>query len=261
MSDGCLLAEHQADGVLLLTMNRPDLMNAVNMELVSALEDALAAAASDESVRVIILAGAGEKAFSAGYDIHEMTQLDRDGLLSMNVTRDPLMWNIANHPKPIIAAVHGIAFGAGALIAFSADMRVGCARTSFKVTAAKYGGSNATWTLPEIVGVAKAKEILLSGRAVGAEEALTIGLLNHVVAEDGVVKKAIEMGREIAHNPAPGVYWTKQLINDAIGRSFRDRFQSEMLVQTSTLRPPDPRTIFSEFKEKHADRRDGKVKD
>ena len=123
--DNILLSETPSQGVLLLTLNRPDNLNAFDEDLCRALDAALAAAADDDNVRCIILAGAGERAFSAGYDVKELAQYNKEEFVVQNIMRYEWIWNIAEHPKPIIALNQGIAMGAGAIIFVSADLRLG----------------------------------------------------------------------------------------------------------------------------------------
>lgn len=222
-----LLRETPSDGVALLTINRPDVMNAIDMALAKTLGDTLDELAADDDVRAIVLTGAGERAFSAGFDIQEMTDFDAGQMMAAFVQRDPLFWKIANHPKPLIFALNGITYGAGALMAFGGDIRIGTPKTAFKVTASNYGAANATWTLPNIVGLPKAKEILLTGRAVPADEALSIGLLNHLVEEGGAKDAALTIAAMIAANPPAGAQGVKQLVNGSIGRTYEDGWRAE----------------------------------
>ncbi|MBA2933847.1 enoyl-CoA hydratase/isomerase family protein [Sphingomonas sp. CGMCC 1.13654] len=222
--DDALLIDRPRAGVLLLTLNRPESLNAFDMALAARFEAALADAADDEAVRCVVLTGAG-RAFSSGNDIHEMAGFDADGMLNAFLARDPIIWQVASLAKPVICALNGITYGAGALIAAAADIRIGSPTMKFKVTASNYGGANATWTLPRVVGVAKAKEILMMGRAVGAEEALAIGLLNHIV--DDPLGAALDMAEAIAANPPEGVAGVKALIDGADGKSLLDAFNAE----------------------------------
>lgn len=224
---GGLQITRPRDGVLLLVLDRPDVLNAIDMALFDALSAALAEAEADDATRAIVITGAGDKAFSAGFDIHEMAGLDGAGMAAAFETRDPLFWRVANHPKPILTALNGLTYGAGALMAAAADLRLGCPATRFKVTASSYGAANATWSLPRIVGVPKAKEILLTGRVVPADEALAIGLLNHLVEADRLRGAALDMAAQIAANPPAGVMGVKSLMNAAIGRSLADAYTAE----------------------------------
>jgi enoyl-CoA hydratase/carnithine racemase len=222
-----LLITRPADGVALLTLNRPEVMNAVDMALFEALTATLDDLATDNDVRAIVVTGAGERAFSAGFDIHEMAGFDHQAMKGAFQKRDRLFLQVAEHPKPIICALNGVTYGAGALMAAAADLRLGSPAMRFKVTASSYGAANATWTLPKLVGVPKAKEILYTGRVVLAEEALAIGLINHLVADGPVAGAAIEMAAAIAANEAEGVQAIKALVNGGLTRGYPDGWQAE----------------------------------
>jgi enoyl-CoA hydratase/carnithine racemase len=237
--------------VLLITLNRPDVLNAIDIQLAVEVDAILKAAATDNSVRVIVMTGAGS-AFSAGYDIHEMNRFDGASMVGALIQRSQILWRIAKYPKPIIAALNGVTYGAGALIAAAADIRIGGPEMKFRVTATMYGGANATWSLPHIVGVAKAKEILMTGRAVLAEEALSIGLLNHLVPTAEVLSKALGIAGEIASNPPPGVDWVKMLINEGIGRRYEEQFNSETLLMIAARDHQPGVSVFSKFLSKGA---------
>lgn len=251
MSDS-LIMDTPAPGVLLLTLNRPSVMNAIDMELAARLSDALLDAARDDALRCIVITGAGDRAFCSGNDIREMGAFDADAMMSAFLIRDPINWQVANHPKPIIAALNGITYGAGALMAAAADIRIGSAATRFKVTATAYSGANATWTLPRLVGMAKAKEILMMGRVVGGEEALEIGLLNRLVGDGEVVAAAVEMAAAIAANPPEGVQGVKQLVNDNFGRSYEDAFRAEFswMIEATAKAGRGGAEVFSGFLKK-----------
>jgi enoyl-CoA hydratase/carnithine racemase len=252
MAAKTLLLSKPADGVALITLNRPDQRNAIDMAMQEALEQLLCQLEQDDNVRAIVLTGAGDKAFSAGYDIHEMQAFDQDKILLAQLQREPRIWHIANYSKPLIGAINGVAHGAGAIIATALDIRVGCSRTDFRYTAVRYGGANNTWQLPPVVGFAKAKEFLLSGRSIGAEEAFQAGLLNHVVADDQALAKAIEIAVEIAANPPEGVRWTKKLIHENLGRDYESAYRAENAVMMTKIAPKPPGQLFTQFLAKHS---------
>jgi enoyl-CoA hydratase/carnithine racemase len=222
-------------GIAALTMNRPEVMNAIDMELFDLLDAALDELDGDDGIRVIVVTGAGERAFSAGFDIQEMAGFDADAMAKAFARRDKLFWHMANHRKPILAALNGVTYGAGALMAFAADIRIGSPTTRFKVTATSYGAANATWSLPRIVGVSRAKEILFTGRAVDAAEAHAIGLIDQLISNRPVLEAALELAAAIAANPAEGVQAAKMLINAGVGRSLEAAYQAEQDWMTARL--------------------------
>jgi enoyl-CoA hydratase/carnithine racemase len=246
-----LLRETLPGGVALFTLNRPQSLNAIDIELATLLHDAFAAIEADENIRAVILTGAGNRAFCSGFDIHEMAGMSGADLARAYAARDPLFWLTAAHSRPIIAAVNGIAYGAGALIAAAADIRIGCPAMKFRVTATSYGGANATWTLPPIIGIARAKEILMTGRVVGGEEALAIGLINRLERDSGTVAAAIELATVIAANPPPAVQAVKRLVNAAVGRSLEEAYHAEFNWMSANLSSAPGGELFDGFLKNH----------
>src|SRR6201988_5057740 len=169
------------DGVAVITLNRPDKLNALSFPLVRELDEALTDYEADDDVKAVIITGAGERAFSAGADIHEMAGLSSEELAKRTATRGAISWHTASYTKPLIGAINGLAYGGAALLSSSLDLRIGCEKTQFRFLAASYGRVNSTWSLPALVGIPKAKELLYTGRVVPAEEAERIGLLNQIV--------------------------------------------------------------------------------
>lgn len=245
-------------GIAVLTMNRPAVMNAIDMELFELLYAALERLEVDDSVRVIVLTGAGDRAFSAGFDIQEMAGFDADAMAEAFGRRDKIFWRIANHRKPIIAAVNGVAYGAGALLAVAADIRIGGPTTRFKITASTYGAANATWSLPRIVGVSTAKEILFTGRLVEAQEALSIGLIDRHTQDGNVLPAAVEMAGAMAANPAEGVQAVKALINASVGRTLEAAYLAEQDWMTARMgiRGQGGDALFNAFLARRKDRLD-----
>lgn len=257
MSHESLKLDRLDGGVCVLTLNRPDARNAIDSRMQAALDAALRELEADAAVRAIVLTGAGDKAFSAGYDIKEFEALDEDGLLRDYLQRQDWVWNLASYSKPLIGAINGIAYGAGAIIATALDLRIGGTRTVFRYTAASYGGVNNTWHLPRVVGLAKAKEFLMTARRVEADEALQAGLLNRVVADDAVLDAAVELAAQIATHPPAGVYWHKTLLHEQFGTSCRQAFERENQVMSNQLRPGRPADVFGTFLDRTASRKEG----
>src|SRR5260370_41348895 len=211
-----ILSERR-DGVALITLSRPEKLNALSVPLMSEVDDALTEYEQDEAIKAVILTGAGDRAFSAGADIHEMAGLSSEELAVRSDTRGKISWHIASYSKPLIGAINGLAYGGAALLSSSLDLRVGCERTQFRFLAASYGRVNSTWSLPALVGMPKAKELLYTGRVVAAEEALRIGLLNQVVPAAKVVEAAVEVGQMIGKNDARMVRGIKRLLHEGVG--------------------------------------------
>ena len=238
------------DGAALITLNRPDKLNALSFPLMSELDQALTEYESDDGVKAVILTGAGERAFSAGADIHEMAGLSSEELAGRQETRGRISWHIADYPKPLIGAINGLAYGGAALLSSSLDLRIGCERSAFRFLAASYGRVNSTWSLPALVGIPKAKELLYTGRAVGAEEAERIGLLNQVVPSAKLRQTAIEIAQMIAKNDARMVQGIKRLLHDGMGMDWRGRYNLEDDARASWLAAGHPREGFRDFLER-----------
>ncbi|MDP8924352.1 MAG: enoyl-CoA hydratase/isomerase family protein [Chloroflexota bacterium] len=242
-----LLVRTVDGGVGVVTFNRPAVLNALSYALVSELDDALTAFEQDPDVGCVVITGAGEKAFSAGADIHEMAALSPEELAERQQRRSTFTWHLATLKKPTIGAINGLAYGGGALLTSSLDLRIGCERTSFRFLAASYGRINSTWTLPYVVGWPRAKELLYTARVVQAEEAFQIGLLNKLVPADWLLDAAIEMGRQVAGNMPEMVQGIKQLLLEDIGRDWRAMYDAERQALTTTLRPSPVAEGFKEF--------------
>ena len=218
-----IVAERQ-DGIALITLNRPEKLNALSFGLMRELDSELTHIENDDTMKVVILTGAGERAFSAGADIHEMAGLSAEELGARQAFRNTATWHMASFAKPIIGAMNGLAYGGAALLSSTFDLRVGCERTSFRFLAASYGRVNSTWSLPLLVGLPKAKELLYTGRAVHAEEAEKIGLLNQIVPAAKLLESALDMARMIAGNDARMVQGIKRLLHEDVGLGWHERY-------------------------------------
>lgn len=241
-----ILAE-RVGNLAVITLNRPDKLNALSFDLARELDEALCGYESEEAVKAVVLTGAGERAFSAGADIHEMAGLSSEELASRSEFRGHATWHIATYAKPLIGAINGLAYGGAALLSSTLDLRIGCEKSEFRFLAASYGRVNSTWSLPPLVGLPKAKELLYTGRAVGAGEALAIGLLNQVVPAARLLDTAIEIGEMIAKNDARMVQGIKRLLHEDIGTGWRERYDREDEARATWLSAGHPREGFRDF--------------
>ncbi len=236
-----LLVEVAEGGVGVVTLNRPERLNALSHDLMRELDEVLTGFEHDEDVRCVVLTGAGERAFSSGADIHEAIERGEERGFG------PYQWHFATLRKPTIGALNGLAFGGGALLATELDIRIGCDRTQFRFVQAAAGRIGVTWTLPLIVGWARAKELLLTARVVEAEEAYQMGLLNKLVAPDEVLPAAIDLARQIAKHKPAVIQGLKQLLGEQVGRSWEDMLASERAFRDTVPPPPPPTEAFREF--------------
>ena len=244
------IATERRDAVALIVLNRPDKLNALSFGLVRELDQELTALEDDETVKAVVLTGAGDKAFSAGADIHEMAGLSEAELAERQAFRGRSNWHIASFAKPIIGALNGLAYGGAALLTSMLDIRIGCERTKFRFLAASYGRVNSTWSLPLLVGMPKAKELLYTGRDVLADEAERIGLLNQVVPASELREVALAMAASIAKNDSRMVQGIKRLLHEDIGMPWRERYENEDRARATWLTSPHPRHGFKDFLER-----------
>jgi enoyl-CoA hydratase/carnithine racemase len=242
-----IIVERDA-GVGVVTLNRPTVLNALSRALSRELDEAITELETDDGVGAIIITGAGDKAFSAGADIHEMARLAEGAdLPPEDPGRAGYAWHIASCTKPTIGAINGLAYGGGAVIAASLDMRVGSEDTSFRFLAASYGRVNSTWNLPQQIGWPMAKELLYTARVVQAREAHRIGLLNHLVAKDHLMGKAMELAKQIAANDPRMVAGIKQLVLSDLGASWEEMYRAELEAQRGDLSPTPIAEGFKDF--------------
>ncbi|KNE78987.1 MULTISPECIES: enoyl-CoA hydratase-related protein [Streptomyces] len=199
------------DGLATITLNRPDAMNSLNTEIKEALREALQQAAADSAVRAVLLTGRG-RAFCVGQDLKEhigtlAEARESGGGNSMDTVRrhyNPITEAIAGMPKPVVAAVNGVAAGAGAGFAFAADYRIAAATATFTTSfagVALTADSGVSWTLPRLIGHGRAADLLLFPRTVDAHEALDLGMVNRVVPADELAAEAEAVARKLAGGP------------------------------------------------------------
>jgi enoyl-CoA hydratase/carnithine racemase len=248
MTEPELLIDRPADGIAVLTLNRPDRLNAVTMDLQKSLDEALIELDGDPGVRCLVLTGAGTKAFSAGYDVHEMGAWSSDELMLALLQREEWVWRVAVHPQPIVAALNGLTYGIGAIMASAVDVRIGCPQTVWRFTAGQHGGANATWSLPALVGRGRAAELLMTSRKVDAGEAERVGLLDRVVADQAaLLPAAIETAAAIATSPPAGTRAIKRLLREHVGRTVEEAFIAENIAMRTELRPRPVGELYEDF--------------
>lgn len=236
------------EGVAIVTLDRPQVLNALSSTLMNELDTAVAELDDDSEVSVIIVTGRGERAFSAGGDIHEMARIaEMDEPPPPDPRRAEYGWRMAACKKPTIGAINGLAYGGGALMASSFDIRIGCENTSFRFLAVSYGRVNSTWSLPMQIGWPAAKELLFTGRVVEAREAYRLGLLNHLVAADQLMLKAIEIGKLISANDDTMVQGVKELMIEDVGATWRRMYDNELDAQSGKLKGSPVKEGFKEF--------------
>ncbi len=241
------------DAVATITLNRQEVMNAINRELLKALEERVAALRFDAEVRVVLITGAGPKAFSAGADLKERATMSPDEVKSYIHTIGFLFQEIAQLNKPVIAAINGVAFGGGLELALAADIRLAAdsALVGFPETQlAIIPGAGGTQRLPRIVGRGKAKELIFTGRRVSAAEARDIGLVNHVYPAQQLMAESHKMAATIAQAGPIAIQQAKIAIDDGIEADLRTSLTIESKAYWVCIPTEDRLEGLAAFKEK-----------
>lgn len=252
-----------ADGVATLTLNRPESLNALNLELIAALRDATARVAYDPAVRVVVIRGAGEH-FMAGGDLKWFrSQLDHSPAerqaIYENVVESvqSVVLRLRRMDKPVIAAVRGAAAGFGLSLVLACDLAVACETAYFTLAyrhIALSPDGGATWTLPRLVGMKKAAEIALLGDRFDARAALDLGLINEVVPDAEFEAAVAKLARRLASGPREALGRTKALLQQAFETSFAEQLAGEQHDFAACAALPDFDEGLAAFFEKRAAR-------
>lgn len=245
------------DGVLAITLNRPDKLNAVNDAMLHELIDAFRQAKRDNSVRCVVLTGAG-RGFCPGADLDSVQERAENGGSfdygeHLRTTFNPLITLITELPKPVIGAVNGVAAGAGMSIALATDYRIAAESAAFLQAFVKIGlvpDSGSTWMLPRLVGLTRAIDLMLTGRKIDAQTALDWGLLNQVVADDLLMSVADQMARSFAAGPTRAIGYIKQAIRFSAKSTLVEALEYEADMQDLAGRTADHQEGISAFLEK-----------
>jgi 2-(1,2-epoxy-1,2-dihydrophenyl)acetyl-CoA isomerase len=243
----------RSHGVATLTLNRPDSLNAMSLELKEALIAGLAEVKDDQAVRAVVLTGAG-RAFCVGQDLREHIGLLDSGdpmpMRTVHLHYNPITLGVARMPKPVVAAVNGIAAGAGASLSFAADFRIAGEGTSFLLAFAGVGlsaDSGASWTLPRLVGHARATAMMLLAEPVRSAEALEMGMVNAVVPDDRVLATAHELAERLATGPTVAYAAIKESLAFGESASLEQTLQKEDELQARCAATEDHRAATAAF--------------
>ncbi|MCG3128819.1 MAG: 1,2-epoxyphenylacetyl-CoA isomerase [Phycisphaerae bacterium] len=255
------------NGVLTITLNRPESLNAYNETMSVELAAALKAAERDDAIRCVVLTGAG-RAFCSGQDLQEVRgryAADSQGPIDFGAhlrsKYAPIVTRLRTLEKPVVAAVNGVAAGAGASFAFAADLRIAAAGASFVMAFVHVGlvpDSAATVTLQRLVGFGKAAELCFLGEKVPADEALRIGLVNRVVPDEALPAATRELAARLAAMPTRAIGLTKRALNRAWTADLGDQLEYEAFVQQTAGQTADHREGVMAFIEKRKPRFQGK---
>ncbi len=247
------LIYEKKDNIGVLTVNRPEKLNALSNELIGELEKFLDEVEKDEELRVLVITGAGEKAFVAGADIQEL--VDRDALIGRRVsrTRQGSFSRIENLPIPVIAAVNGYALGGGLELVLACNIRICSDRAQFGAPEVKLGiipGDGGTQRLPRLVGLGRAMEMILTGDFIDAQEAYRIGLANQVVPHDELMGKTMELAQKIAKRPPLAVRYAKEAVNRSQEGDTVSGYALESYLHALTCTTEDKKEGVQAFLEK-----------
>jgi 2-(1,2-epoxy-1,2-dihydrophenyl)acetyl-CoA isomerase len=245
-----------SDGVATVTLNRPDAMNALDTRLKSALRDVLRTAAADDAVRAVLLTGTG-RAFCVGQDLAEhATNLQGDDQQRAAVWTtvpehySPITTTLATMPKPVVAGINGVAAGAGAAFAFACDFRVMSADAGLNMAFSAVGlsaDSGSSWTLPRLVGLAKAKELLLQPSTIPAARALELGLVTEVVPAAEVAGRARDLAVGLAAGPTVAYGAIRRSLAFSAGHGLEESLDMERQMMELTGSTQDHRTAVAAF--------------
>jgi enoyl-CoA hydratase len=255
------LIYEKKDNIGLLTINRPDKLNAISNELTAELRSLLDELEKDNDLRVVIITGAGDKAFVAGADIKEL--VERDSRLGRQVSseRQEIFSRIENLPVPVIAAVNGYALGGGLEIALACNIRICSEKAQFGAPEVKLGiipGDGGTQRLPRLVGLGRAMEMILTGDFIDAQEAYRIGLVNEVVPAEDLMDKAMELAKKIASRPPLAVRYAKEAVNRSQEGDTASGFALESYLHALTCTTEDKKEGVAAFLEKRKGKFKGK---
>ena len=255
MSPRAFRDEHDAaTGVVTLTLDRPDRLNALTFEIYAELRDAFQALDTADGVRAVVITGEG-KAFCSGGDVHDIIGAlfarDYQGLLDFTRMTCDLVLAIRRCRKPVVAALNGTTAGAGAVIATACDVRIAAASARIAFLFTKVGLSGAdmgsAWLLPRIVGLGRATELLMTGDFITADEAFRIGLYNRVVPDGEAPATARAFAEKLAQGPAFALGITKDALNREAHMDLTSALEAEAQIQASLMTHPDFREAYDAF--------------
>lgn len=258
MSDDLIVKED--DGVMYLTMNRPKSLNALSGDMIATFHEALTSAKHNTAIGAVVLTGEG-RAFCAGGDVGGMAAGPNGTPPTMEESLDGLRngqemcWMLHAMPKPTIAAVNGYAMGAGLGISLSCDLRIAADTAKFGTAYAKvgFGGDyGTTWQLTQLVGEAKAKEMLWLADIIEADEAHRINLVNRVVPADSLAEEAKALANRLAHGPRVSIRHMKENVNLAVRSDFRTILDREAFTHIRCGQTEDHKEGARAFVEKRA---------
>jgi enoyl-CoA hydratase/carnithine racemase len=252
MNEKVLLVEEK-DGIAVLTLNRPKVMNSFNFALLNSLKEQVDALKFNTNVRVVIITGADRKAFCAGADLKERTTFDELQVKEFIFTIRNLFTSIEHLNKPVIAAINGVALGGGTELALACDIRIAAMNASMGLTETRLAiipGAGGTQRLPRLIGRGKAKELIFTGRRVDAREALQIGLVNQIYEPESLLTKCQKMAAMICETGPIAIEQAKYAINYGLETDLHTGLGIESNAYWVTIPTEDRLEGLAAFQEK-----------
>ncbi len=253
--------ERGSDGIAVLTFDRPETLNSLTFAIYGQLERLFRELDDDETVKVVVLTGHG-RGFCSGGSVEDiigpLLETELDGTLAFTRMTGAVVRNMLRLQKPIVAAINGVAAGAGAVLALASDLRVMADTAKFAFLFTKVGltgaDMGAAWLLPKIIGTGRALELLLLGDKVTADECLRIGLANRVTGGDQVLPEAMALARRLAAGPGLAIAMTKKLVWQEWALDLDAAIEQEAQAQALLLRAHDHREFYNAWMEQREPR-------
>jgi methylglutaconyl-CoA hydratase len=248
-----VLVEKRDDGIAIVTLNRSEAANALSKQMLFELHDVLSELKNDSEVRVVILTGAGEKAFCAGADLKERKDMtDAEAKQTVRLIGTTIN-EVDAMPQPVIAALNGVAFGGGLELALACDLRIGALEAKVGLTETSLAiipGAGGTQRLPRLIGLGKAKELIYTAKRLTAEEAKAFGILEYVVPRTNLLERAIEISKEMAKNGPLALVQAKKAITKGIEVDLATGLKIEELAYDGLIPTEDRLEGLRAFAEK-----------
>ncbi|MDB5230399.1 MAG: 2-(1,2-epoxy,2-dihydrophenyl)acetyl-CoA isomerase [Chitinophagaceae bacterium] len=241
------------ENVALITLNRPEKLNSFNREMALAMQKVLDDCYTDKSIRCVLITGAG-KGFSAGQDLAEVVDSEGPGMDTiLSQHYNPIIRRIRNMNKPVVAAINGVAAGAGANIALSCDIVVAAETASFIQAFSKIGlipDSGGTFFLPRLIGWQKASALMMLGEKVSSQQAEEMGMIYKILQGDNFLDQAFAIAKQLAEMPTQGLLLTRQALEASFKNTLEEQLQEEDRLQQQAGNTADYREGVKAFVEK-----------
>ena len=241
------------NGVGKVEINRPDSLNSLTIDVMRELDHALKGIEADESLKVAVLTGAGDKAFIAGGDIKYMEKVSASILLNEQTEGQNIIRGMEELRKPLIARINGVALGGGTEVALACDIRIASEKARFglpEITLGIIPGYGGTQRLARLVGAGKAKELMMTGDIISAEEALRIGLVNRVVPHEQLDEEVDKLAKKLCERPPLGLQMVKETVNYGLQMDLNSAIRMEARVFNILFNSEDRKEGMSAFLEK-----------